>query len=395
MEDIKSTLANIKITTKKTETSYNLLPLFYNRIKTKELLHSEIIADFLNPQGSHKCGDAFFQSFIKIIGPDIKNPELFQDVKIILELPIKIEVLKQNAKNEELEKTSTRFIDILITWRFGDALQAVIIENKLNDAPDQKDQLTDYYKAINNPPTCEVLKVVYMPLDHTKKKDDSDIEGLKKKGIVTNIYPEDLSKWLRETEIDINVHEAAKYNTLMYANLLDFINTEYELKMEAFKIQNELNLKDDELAKIIKLSELVKSEEWVKAKFETIRRKLNQSETLNRFIKDNNLPSEDLIVYEPPINKSNVVRIYFDSAYKQYGYWIEIWEHPDCFHLYLVTSKNGMIYKEGFEPGSIENDNQYFFNIDKDKYNYLYPNNEHFNRMITYIIELLESSKSN
>ena len=59
--EIKEVLSKVNIQIKESkDLSFKLLPLLYNRISSKELLHSEIISDFLSPEGTHGCGDIFF-----------------------------------------------------------------------------------------------------------------------------------------------------------------------------------------------------------------------------------------------------------------------------------------------------------------------------------------------
>ncbi|WP_439131091.1 PD-(D/E)XK nuclease family protein [Polaribacter sp.] len=91
----------------------------FNVIKTSELIHSEILADFLNPKGSHGQGKLFLIKFLQNLG--IENPHI-GIWKISVEL---------------------RNIDILLKRNFPKTI--VIIENKSNWAIDQSNQLYRYW----------------------------------------------------------------------------------------------------------------------------------------------------------------------------------------------------------------------------------------------------------
>ncbi len=84
-----------------------------------ENAHSDIIAEFLNPKGSHGCGSDFFQAFCKITGLDFRNYE-------------NAEVIREHWTDEGRP-------DMLI--RAGK--NKVVIENKIY-ANEQQDQLRRY-----------------------------------------------------------------------------------------------------------------------------------------------------------------------------------------------------------------------------------------------------------
>ncbi len=67
--------------------SYSLLSFLYGKVYDKELTHSQIIADFLNPTGSHHCGYLFINYFFNLIGLD-KTLDDKNNVSIKLERPV-------------------------------------------------------------------------------------------------------------------------------------------------------------------------------------------------------------------------------------------------------------------------------------------------------------------
>ena len=90
-----------------------------------ENAHSDIIAEFLNPEGSHGCGSDFFQAFCKITGLDFfkyGNAEVFREYWID---DGRLDILIRAGKNQ------------------------IAIENKIY-ASEQQDQLPRYRDWLNN-----------------------------------------------------------------------------------------------------------------------------------------------------------------------------------------------------------------------------------------------------
>lgn len=89
---------NSDMSTKK-ELPFSIIPFMYERISTKELLHSEIIAELLRPNGKHGYGDVFLQEFMRSIGIDPQAQD-FSAVEV----------------KTEVSTDESRRIDILIVW---------------------------------------------------------------------------------------------------------------------------------------------------------------------------------------------------------------------------------------------------------------------------------------
>ena len=110
-----------------------------------ENLHSDILKIILDP-------------FTPIIG----NPNF---LKCFLEF-IEIDPKTFNYQNASVERESEK-IDLLIY----DEKKAIIVENKINFAKDQQNQLPRYYEKITNPNgdyQKEVIKIVYLTLSNKK-----------------------------------------------------------------------------------------------------------------------------------------------------------------------------------------------------------------------------------
>ena len=122
----------------KSFTMYNPIEIFLDQVSKKEDAHSDIIAGLMNPEGSHRQGNAFLKTFLE---------------KCDLRIPIEqinwktISVTRERvAYNEE---GSRRRIDILVegTYHNNESF-ALIIENKLNGAGYQNNQLEDYRNSL-------------------------------------------------------------------------------------------------------------------------------------------------------------------------------------------------------------------------------------------------------
>lgn len=111
---------------------YNPMETFVKYVSQKEICHSSILADLLNPLGRHGLGRSFLDVFLKEIGC-----ESFKDVTIRTEMPV-LRILTDGY--------GPRRIDICII----NNNDVVIIENKLNNAQEQQCQLADYKAGLKH-----------------------------------------------------------------------------------------------------------------------------------------------------------------------------------------------------------------------------------------------------
>ena len=358
MENIRQTLKKIdslKIQSK-AQLPFSIMPFLYNRINTKELLHSEIIASFLNPTSEHNCGKFFLFNFFDIIGIHKDEYDQESDFKIHIEFGI----------------DNMRRIDILITWENKKTKEkkAIIIENKLNDAVDQKDQLKDYYSSISSQ-KFKVLKIVYIPRDQKKyappEKLDEDIKKL-----ICVIYPKDIIDWMA---ILPNI-EDAKEACISYSNLLKYMNMKNQNIVNAHKLLN--NLSNEELKTIVSMYNVVKTSEW---NFEVIRK-------ITEILKEKNKK----IIFKEKENRC--VEIYFED----YNFWVELYFYFEdkCFNLWVAdrTSESEIsqtIYNLGFKHDVISKGYHYFKN--ENMFSYKFPSDDNYNKLVSDILTILEVSK--
>ena len=134
-----------------------------------ENAHSDIIAEFLNPKGSHGCGSDFFQAFCKITGLDFFK---YGNAEIIRE-----------------HWTDEGRPDILI--RAGK--NKIVIENKIY-AKEQEDQLQRYRDWLNkNSGDKENAPLLFLTLNGRQSSDE------KVHGQYTPMsYKEHIVPWLTE-----------------------------------------------------------------------------------------------------------------------------------------------------------------------------------------------------
>ena len=113
----------------------------------KENFHSNVLKLILDPNTEVIGNSQFISEFLNILNTlksDVKTMPYSKNLKVVRE---------------------EGGIDLLI----HDGKHAVIIENKINNAVDQDDQLARYFKYVNKDKKLDVLAIVYLPLSPEKK----------------------------------------------------------------------------------------------------------------------------------------------------------------------------------------------------------------------------------
>ena len=118
--------------------NFNIFDIITDKWK-RENLHSEILKFLLENY------EEFFDNFLDFI--EIKNKEEYSNSEIT---------------NEEAK------IDILIKSEN----KAIIVENKINEAPDQNEQLARYYKKVKYEYKKEVEKIIYIVPSENKNPNE-------------------------------------------------------------------------------------------------------------------------------------------------------------------------------------------------------------------------------
>ncbi len=244
--------------TLKNESGYNLFNLSsYNN--HKENFHTDVIASLLHYGGLHKEGNIFLQSFIDFLNtkyPFNIDKEKYQKAEVI----------------REWSNINSR-IDIIIK---GDGV-CIIIENKMNNAPDMDNQLERYYNIAKEEMALKVNAIIYLTLDGIKqapKPVNEEIEKLIKNiGAFTNdaanktdlvngwLYP--CYKASKNDDSKSLINEYTKLVKHLNASCMEKLNIEkfYQLVDDSQTIENVKII--DELSKQIPLYRMLKIKEGI------------------------------------------------------------------------------------------------------------------------------------
>lgn len=335
-EILKKDCCNIK--TNK-DLPFSIIFPMYHRVREKELSHSEILRYLLSPEEKHQHREEFISLFFEAIGLDDFSSK-------ITDIEIKTEFHTKASK-----KSNSRPIDLFISYTKDDTKYGIIIENKLNGAVDQVNQVNDYYDGIKNLGfICS--KIVYMHINPLKSIMSTDI----KDELKAYCYDYDIRK-LISTLQKINQYSYIKE----YKNLLTQIDHSFMNFNNAQQIQKELS--NEELKQIIEISQTIQSASWNEVKHKRI---LNELSIKN--IKDN--------------YKNNFSEFYFQN----YKYWIEVWYYPTSYKIYICSYNKEIDGDEYSEWGEFKK--RYFFETDKTEFKF--PEEE--KEMIEKIKILLEKS---
>lgn len=131
----------------KNDYSYNNNFIFFLTVSDqyrKENLHSDLLKIILDPKTTQIGNPKHLQNFLKVLG---LRRNIFGN-----ELSIK--------KNVQVEREKHR-VDLLIKYNNQKSKKAIIVENKINDANDQDNQLAKYYEILDKE-GYEVLKIPYI-----------------------------------------------------------------------------------------------------------------------------------------------------------------------------------------------------------------------------------------
>ena len=177
---------------------------FFESISDKwyrENFHSDILYTILNPNTPQIGNKCFVEEFVKFL--DIEDKfDCSSDFIVTKEEPTGYIVWARNKKGKKQQKKGS--IDILIK----NEKQAVIIENKINYAPDMENQLVRYMKYVSKKLGIKTYTVVYLTLTDDKNKKpplissyDAGFEEYaemldKDKGILKEVYAVDINQSL-------------------------------------------------------------------------------------------------------------------------------------------------------------------------------------------------------
>jgi hypothetical protein len=200
-----------------------------------EPYHSKLLRYFINPDEKHCCDSFLRATFLKALAASLNLP--------VSTFPDDSCVIAAETRDESGQ------IDILITRTplDGDSPKfAIIIENKINRAPNQKHQLQRYVKRAKSLGfNDEEIFVFFLPLIDDCNPDYADKKSLPEKVIYNKItYELHIRPWLDQVlhewpdHLDERIHEHLSY----YRNLIShLINKRKTQEMDSIIIREHLN----------------------------------------------------------------------------------------------------------------------------------------------------------
>ena len=162
--------------------NYNLFSIL--RIEGSELKHSALIANLLDPKGSHGCGDAFLRAFFEIALKGTAYP---------FENSTPLDSRTEHYTGPIAGDTGGR-IDILVkSSHYG-----LIIENKIY-AGDQDKQLIRYDNYGKEIFGADGYLLVYLTLyGYDASKESTATKSAEEVGYLRLSYAEDILRWLEQ-----------------------------------------------------------------------------------------------------------------------------------------------------------------------------------------------------
>lgn len=210
------------------EISFNPMSEFVPYVSTKEIVHSKIICELLNPHGSHGCEDEFLKSFFEQFLPNLRFED-YSDFNVTLERKV----------TRVLTEGGVRSIDILVNFKDSCGKNhAIILENKLNHAEFQYLQIEDYIAGL----VYEGIKVDHVVILHDRYQhctaSDNSIS-------TTLLYPNQLSDWIKSVNNENSGIDAyADYLMLLHNQNISYENSKNMLNLSLQEIKDLYKLKE-------------------------------------------------------------------------------------------------------------------------------------------------------
>jgi len=192
--------------------------------------HSWLLWYFVDPHAEHGCGAFLLSRFLTALK--------ISDV----ELPV---------DNECKVKREHEHIDLLITREALDGKYAFIIENKVNGAVDQKEQLQTYYRVLKEKRDFEESQIFVCYLTLRGGSPSEDSVGNIKRRLIERTFKDHIVFWLEGVLSDTrewpaNMSKGMSDNLKHYLDLIKWLlNREKIIQMNE-KILNALQMADKE-----------------------------------------------------------------------------------------------------------------------------------------------------
>lgn len=214
---------------------FNVLGLWSEEVR----LHSAMLAELLNPEASHGCGEAFLKNFIEeILDIEINDSTMLNKAVTTTEYYI-------GRINDE--GTEGGRIDILIDIPRESGIPSLIIENKIY-AGDQSNQLLRYYKFAKKYYSSDNFKILYLtPWGNSASTISTGTDF--SFDYIRISYAKNIIKWLEHCASIAYDKPKVRETIIQYKHLLTQI-TEYSMN-EYDKIVEEIASQDEFLKNAI------------------------------------------------------------------------------------------------------------------------------------------------
>lgn len=185
------------------------------KVETNEVrMHSALLANLLNPNGSHGQKNIFLKLFVKQLSelPQIKNKNSLSEYETI------DATMKENHSIKSINNDYTEggYIDILITNKKG---KQIIIENKIY-AGDQKNQLIRYHNFDSEAHLFYLTLDGHPPSEWSTK---SETQELNEDKIILLSYENNIIEWLEQCKKEATSEPLLRETITQYINLIKYL----------------------------------------------------------------------------------------------------------------------------------------------------------------------------
>ena len=372
MEHCLDTISRFDASYIQTGEKYNIFKIA--GISEKEVIMCRIIANLLNPKGSHYKGDIYLIYFIEEINNKLK-------------IPITIDTKNTNVYTEYSTDIQRR-IDIVIE----DRKTFIPIEVKIN-AYDQENQISHYaeYSQIKN--CINKVPVIYLTIDGK----DPDDDKIKKSDYISISFKNEILNWLKKC-LKNNETEKTKPISEILKQLINSIKSIYG-------ISEDKKMEEAILSLVTQSEDTIKSSLAIKQAIESLDGlcyELFKNKVLVQLKKyyANASWIEDGGWYHINIPiKNNNYHLAINYDWCSIGIWTDEKNKNNntneitnlCKKMNELTGVNGEVWGDGCIWGSEENSCPLFSNSDDSLYYfYLYKQyNENTTEIVNNIVKMV------
>jgi len=185
--------------------NFNILRIL--KLESSEVrMHSALIAELLNPRGSHGQKDVFLQIFI----------DKFCKTDFLVDATSSVVNLEKHTGYLATDKLSGGRLDIFIHDKFG---HHIIIENKIF-AGDQENQLVRYYNYSKD------ATILYLTLDGRLPNERSYGNLDPEKHFKCISYETDIISWLESCRKEVAILPTLRESITQYINLIKYLTNQ-------------------------------------------------------------------------------------------------------------------------------------------------------------------------